>query len=197
MNPPSLNVSGPGSYLVGGGAFAAEMFRLTQPNQATLAVKQRELLTEKVLARDKHKAQSAAFLVEPANSQPLRVYAAIPLPAAGAGNVAVLTYRVPVGYYGRIQSTQNGYGGQGFSEGSGNLTWSLQFGLPGGTYPFYQYGNIIVSLGSTTNQQSAFSDGFYIRENQYIVYYVNNAAGSAVLPGGNAICSLIGWIAPL
>lgn len=186
---------------MGAGSMFAELKRLGQLNRPAMALQRLEAITERAIAQIHAKPP---LITRPRNGQPLNILGQIDLPAAGSTSV-VISYRVPVGYWGTIQFISTQYAGANFREGSGDLTWSLLFGGSplasiGGVnqdYPFYQYGRILESIGSLTNPPWAVGDGYEIRENQYILMTVKNATGSLVTPGGKVIGSIVGWTAPL
>jgi hypothetical protein len=118
----------------------------------------------------------------------------IPLPVSGYGtDQLVLSFLVPLGWDGVINYVVQNYTGQGFQEGSGDLTWRLQLNE-----------RYVKNLGSTTTQIGTLTSGpispntsIVVLSNQLVQYWVNVAASAAAdLNGGRIIASCWGWFWP-
>jgi hypothetical protein len=118
----------------------------------------------------------------------------IPLPVSGYGtDQLVLSFLVPLGWDGVINYVVQNYTGQGFQEGSGDLTWRLQLNE-----------RYVKNLGSTTMQIGTLTSGpispntsIVVLSNQLVQYFVNVAASAAAdLNGGRIIASCWGWFWP-
>jgi hypothetical protein len=115
----------------------------------------------------------------------------IPLPTSDYGvDQLVTSFRVPLGYDGCIVSIVQSYTGQGFQDGSGDLTWRIFLNQR----PVKNYGNTEVQIGSLITPYNVNSGQIILLSNQYVQYYVNVAASAAGnLNGGRIVCALFGW----
>jgi hypothetical protein len=127
----------------------------------------------------------------PAQGKRYSPISSIPLPVSGYGtDVLVTQIRVPLGYDGVINYIVQNYTGQGFQEGSGDLTWRIQLNQ-----------RWVKNYGNTTNQIGTLSQGpqspnslIIVQSNQLVSYYVNVAASAAAdLMGGRIVCALFGY----
>jgi hypothetical protein len=113
----------------------------------------------------------------------------IALPNATGTDNLVLSFIVPIGYDGVAVTVVNNYTGQGFVEGSGDLTWRIQLNMRYAK----NYGNITTSLGSLTIPTN-IGNSLFMQSGQLVQYFVNRSVASAPdLIGGRIICALLGW----
>lgn len=183
-----------------------EYARLTSPNDETIRLLQIRALTEKALDPIRRRSARPDITQMPSNGTRVQLIGTTPYPGTSKNSIVIFSYRVPVGHTGYINFIMHGYTGQGFGEGSGDLTWAILFGNATAavgssanglaSYPYYQYGAMKTSLGSLTNQQWAVGGGLPITENQYITYAVSVSSTSQVTPGGQIYAGVLGWIAP-
>jgi len=115
----------------------------------------------------------------------------IALPTSGYGTDQVVTqFRVPLGYDGVINYIVQTYTGQGFQEGSGDLTWRIQLNQRW----VKNYGNTTTQIGTLTQGPQSPNSLIIIQSNQLVTYYVNVAASAASnLMGGRIICAFFGY----
>jgi hypothetical protein len=128
-----------------------------------------------------------AHLFMPADAQSFDYQAYVALPAMGSTST-VLTFTVPEGFHGVINTFGNVFVGAGFTEGTGDLVWQLL--ANSGVVPNYE--NILASLGSVS--QPSKLAGILIKEQQVIALTVKNvglAVGGAFIGG-----RLGGWHYP-
>ena len=105
----------------------------------------------------------------------------------------VLSYRVPLGYDGVINYIVQNYTGQGFGEGSGDLTWRLQLNERW----VKNLGNTNTQIGTLTQGPQSPNASIIVQSNQLVQYFVNVAASAAAdLLGGRLICSSWGYFWP-
>ncbi len=113
----------------------------------------------------------------------------IALPAFDGLDHLVLSYLVPSGRDGTIAAVVQNYTGQGFQEGSGDLTWRLKLNQ----HYVKDYGDTTTSLGSLT-QYNMNPGQILVQSNQLVQYFVNvSVAAAGNLVGGRIICSTLGW----
>jgi hypothetical protein len=115
----------------------------------------------------------------------------IPLPTSGYGtDQLVLSFRVPLGWDGVINYVVQTYTGQGFQEGSGDLTWRLQLNERW----VKNLGNTTFQIGTLTQGPQSPNAQIIVQSNQLVQYFVNVAASAAAnLMGGRIVCSAWGW----
>lgn len=117
----------------------------------------------------------------------------IALPDPDATDQLVTSFYVPQGYDGCIVSVVNMYTGNGFNEGSGDLTWRIRLNQ---RY-VKDYGAIETTIGSLTTPYNINSGQIIIQSRQLVQYFVNRSVGSAGnLDGGRIICAAFGWFWP-
>jgi hypothetical protein len=108
----------------------------------------------------------------------------------------ILSYLVPPGYDGVINSTYNKFSiqaGPGLQDGSGMITWQLAIN----NYLQINYSNITMQMGDqSTLGQVAHDGGIRIQQNDLITFYaIVTAAGLAFLdPNGLINAGIQGWI---
>jgi len=127
------------------------------------------------------------WLDEPPGAQPFDPQESISLPAA-AGDTVVLTMLVPAGYDGVINEMSCNFTGGGFTQGSGDIIWSLR--VDGKPYP---------NFGIITNEKGTPLQGrkigrIRVYSGQRVQWLVNHVANLAL--NGNVICSLTGYFYP-
>jgi hypothetical protein len=117
----------------------------------------------------------------------------IPLPAANGLETLVGSFLVPTGYDGVGISVVFNYTGQGFAEGSGDLTWRLQLNQ----HYVKDYANVQTQIGSLTTPYYQNSGGILLQANQLVQFWINRSiASGGNLNGGRIIASLWGWYYP-
>lgn len=137
----------------------------------------------------------------PIASSPLADFQ-VPGPAFNGIDTVVLQMRVPLGYDGVISDVVFNFGGAGFVEGSGDITWRLAADyLPigggdatGGRY-LRDMGNVITSLGSLTQPSPVPRGGLRIYSADLVTIFCNVSA-AATISNGNIITSISGWFWP-
>lgn len=125
----------------------------------------------------------------------------VPGPGFNGVDTVVLQERVPLGYNGVISDVVFNFGGQGFVEGSGDITWRLAADylptgavLTGGRY-LRDMGNIQTQLGSLTQPSPVPRGGLLVYSWDWITVYINVSA-AATISNGNMITSISGWYWP-
>lgn len=147
---------------------------------------------------------SKPWVSMPPEGRRFRPIAVTPLTSFGAPgpftglDVVVLQERVPLGYDGVISDVVFNFGGSGFVEGSGDITWRLAADyLPitalatGGRY-LRDMGNVTTSLGSLTQPSPVPRGGLRVYSWDLITIYCNVAVGAAIA-NGNILTSISGW----
>lgn len=115
-------------------------------------------------------------------------YNAVTMP--GAGDQLVVSYLVPKGYDGCIVSVVQNYTGQGFQEGSGDITWRIKVNQ----HYAKDYGNTQVSIGSLETPYNINSGQVLMQALQLIQYFVSfSAAAAGNLIGGRVVVATAGW----
>ena len=119
----------------------------------------------------------------------------IPLPAAAAGDLAVIRMEVPTGYDGLILAHFHSVsfpGGAAFAEGSGDLVWRLSAD-----------GRFVRNMGRMLTQEgspkwlSPIAGGQFVRTGNIVQYTVAAPNLTGTLPaGGVALAGLHGWFWP-
>ena len=111
-------------------------------------------------------------------------------------NQAVLTYLVPVGYDGIIDTIVCNVMGanNGFVEGSGTITWRLA----ANQRYLRDLGNIQFSRGSLLTPVQTSNSGNRIYSGNLITFYVSISAAAAGVIDPNAVivCAALGYIYP-
>lgn len=111
----------------------------------------------------------------------------------GAGDQLVVSYLVPNGYDGCIVSVVQNYTGQGFQDGSGDITWRIKINQ----HWAKDYGNTTVSIGSLATPYNINSGQILLQANQLVQYFVSfSAAAAGNLLGGRIIVATAGWFWP-
>jgi hypothetical protein len=116
-------------------------------------------------------------------------------------DTVVLQMRVPLGYDGVIQDIVLNFGGAGFIEGSGDITWRVAAdylpvgGLQTGGRYLRDMGNVTTSIGSLTQPSPVPRGGLRIYSYDLVTIYCS-IAPAAVVANGNIITSLGGWFWP-
>jgi hypothetical protein len=131
------------------------------------------------------------WIVAPAQAERFTSPSSIPLPAADGADHVVLSFKVPHGFDGVAEVLVNNYTGNGFDEGSGDLTWRV---LLNNRYP-KGLGNIQFSLGSLRAPSPVNAGPLLMQSDQVVQYVVNNATTST-LAGGRIVCAVIGYWYP-
>lgn len=117
----------------------------------------------------------------------------ISLPNADGADHLVLSWLVPYAFDGCIVSVVQIYTGQGFQEGSGDLTWRLKLNQ----HYVKDYGATTTSIGSLTTPYNINSGQVILQSGQLVQYFVNRSTGSGGnLNGGRVICATFGWFWP-
>lgn len=121
----------------------------------------------------------------------IRKLGSIVTPVAGSDNL-VVTFRVPLGYYGVIRGLVCNYTGTGFIPGSGDIIWRLQIQRRWAK----DYGAVDVQLGSS---REPFPSEIFLVSGQKVTWYVNvpNTSGHLQVGMSWIICSVNGWIYPM
>lgn len=116
-------------------------------------------------------------------------------------DTVVLQMRVPLGYDGVIHDVVFNFGGSGFAEGSGDITWRLAAdylpvgGLATGGRYLRDMGNVTTSLGSLTQPSPVPRGGLRIYSQDLVTIYCA-IAPAATVANGNIIVSIAGWTYP-
>lgn len=132
------------------------------------------------------------YLVMPPEGRQYTEVSSIIVPAAGAGDTLVHSFRVPTGYDGVVTSITNFYTGAGFVEGSGSILWRLKIQNRWAR----NMGEINTTLGSLQSPCPLFRGGIRVFSGQTVYYYVNIPALSGIA-GGRTVCGVFGWYYPL
>jgi hypothetical protein len=138
------------------------------------------------------------FDAQPVDSTRLNVQGSIgPLGSLAAGAYTpVVSYLVPSGYDGVINSTFNKFvpsTGPGLQDGSGMIQWVIQIN----NYLQFNYTDITMQMGETsTLGPMPYGGGIRIKTNDFIqMFALVNTAGLAFLdPAGLIIGALQGWV---
>jgi len=136
------------------------------------------------------KYKDPPWVVMPAQGKRFSKISSIPLPAADATDNIVTTFSVPTGYDGCIVGVVNMYTGQGFQEGSGDLTWRLRINQRW----VKDYGVITTTIGSLQIPYTVNVGQILLESDQVVRYYVNRSVASGGnINGGRIICAMFGW----
>jgi hypothetical protein len=125
-------------------------------------------------------------------------FKAIPLPAPAAGEVELFTFKVPIGYDGIITGQSNGYIGNGFIEGSGDIHFRIAVNRNTALRYLKDCGDIIFSLGQINNLLTA-PGGLRLYSDNTVTLIVTCPNGSGSLPPagtGQVFAALHGWLYP-
>jgi hypothetical protein len=119
---------------------------------------------------------------------------AMPVGPETATDILVFEERVPLGYDGILVSLTNIWGGTGFLEGSGDITWRVK--LDRRFIPFFD--SVVTTLGSLAVPFDVVGQGIPLLSGQLFQYYVNFLVGSdaRLNAGGLTICAATGYIWP-
>jgi len=114
-------------------------------------------------------------------------------PAIIDGDVTVIDYTVPMGYWCRIQQLSCTYSGTGFVDGSGDLEWRL---LIGSVYA-RNMGRILFELG-TPSCAFPISDYIGVRSGRRVRMIVRtiNASGNIQVGASLILCAVLGYMIP-
>jgi hypothetical protein len=136
--------------------------------------------------------ETAPWVKMPPQAKAFREISSIPLPAANGLDTLVLSFIVPYGYDGVAVTTIANYTGQGFVEGSGDLSWRVQLN----ERYVKNYGNLQTSVGSLLIPTN-IGNSIRLLSGQLVQFFVNRSVASAPnLIGGRIICALLGWWYP-
>lgn len=124
---------------------------------------------------------------------------AIALPSPASGENVMFTFPVPLGYDGIITGQNNGYIGNGFVEGSGDIVWRIAvYNATGAQRYLKDCGAILFTLGQLKNYQTVPGGiRLYSQNLVTIVVTCPNTSGSLPPPGtGQVFAGLHGWMWP-
>jgi len=107
-------------------------------------------------------------------------------------DLAVVTFRVPMGWDGVITGNAHRFLGPGFAEGSGDIEWRVQ--LSNRYAP--DYGNMLTSIGDLTSPVSFSGGGVRVYSHQTIRYIARITNFAPLDPNGRVLCALYGWFYP-
>lgn len=161
----------------------------SSPDLATIAAVQ--AATNPAANTEVDIASLPVWLWPPVGWQNVDLLDYVALPAIGATAI-ILQFQVPIGYNGVIKKVANNYVGAGWTEGTGELIWSI---LVDGTAPpgASSYATIFGSLGSPANPVEI--PGFTIFENQTLTVVIQNV--SVAVAGQLSGARLIGYLYPI
>ena len=121
-------------------------------------------------------------------------------PVAGDTLVSVLSFRVPIGYDGVIDTVICGLapgtgGTTGFVEGSGTIAWRVAADAIATPRYLRNLGNILFSYGSLTVPVPTPNSSLRIYSGDLVAVYADFfSTGSGVLdPTATVVCGLSGW----
>jgi len=134
------------------------------------------------------KYETAPWVKMPPQAKRFSEINSIPLPADNGTDTLVLSFLVPYGYDGVAVTTVANYTGQGFVEGSGDLTWRIQLN----ERYVKNYGNLQTQVGSLTIPTN-IGNSVRLLSGQLVQFFVNRRVNSISLTGGRIICALLGW----
>ena len=130
----------------------------------------------------------------PPDAVPFRQTGGIVTPLTAAGDVAIFSFRVPVGYDGIILQGYNLYQGTGFVQGSGDILWRLRIN---NSYYVKDWGSVAFSLGGVSDPYP-FSDALFITSGQTVTMLVNvpNTSGTIQVGASRILGALMGYFLP-
>jgi hypothetical protein len=143
----------------------------------------------------------------PPDGRPFRPIQSQPIAAfqtAGVFNgldVIVLQERVPLGYDGVIKEVICEFTGNGFLDGSGDITWRLaaDFLIDGAGVTQGRFlrdsGNVQVSLGSFQLPSPIPRGGLRVHSWDLVTFYAA-VSPAAAIANGRIVCSISGWVWP-
>ena len=137
------------------------------------------------------KYQTPPWVRMPPQGRRFSPISSISLPTNDGNDHLVTSFLVPLGYDGVIVTVVANYSGQGFVEGSGDLTWRLQLN----ERYVKDYGNLQTSVGSLTIPTN-IQNSIFLLSGQLVQFFVNRSVGSVSLVGGRIVCGLLGWYWP-
>jgi hypothetical protein len=155
-------------------------------------------------AQTQRKYASPPWVSMPSEGRRFRPITSTPLTSfqtAGVFNgldVVVLQMPVPVGYDGVISDIVLNFGGSGFVEGSGDITWRVAAdylpvgGLQTGGRYLRDMGNVTTSIGSLTQPSPVPRGGLRVYSKDLVTIFCA-IAPAATVANGNIIASLGGW----
>jgi hypothetical protein len=126
----------------------------------------------------------------PEQSVPFNKTGAIVTPNSAAGDVTVLSFRVPLGFDGLLTACYWGYTGTGFSQGSGDLIFRLQRNQ---VY-LKDLSNVAYTIGSS-KLPAPMTQGALLLSGQLVSLIVNapNVSGNIQVGDSNIYGGLIGF----
>ena len=116
-------------------------------------------------------------------------------------DVVILQMPVPLGYDGVISDVVMSFTGQGFDEGSGEITWRLAAtylpvgGLQTGGRYLRDMGNVTSSIGSLTQPSPVPRGGLRVYSGD-LVTMLCSIASTATVSNGVIVGSIAGWVWP-
>jgi hypothetical protein len=118
----------------------------------------------------------------------------IALPPPTGVDVLIGSFLVPTGWDGTGTSIVFNYTGQGFQDGSGDLTWRLKLNQ----HYVKDYGAVTTQIGSLITPYGNSGLGqILLQSNQLVQFYINVSVASAGnLNGGRILAALFGWYYP-
>lgn len=139
-------------------------------------------------------AQFGAFHVAQDLRRNFFVRGSITTPTTVSGNNLVVSFQVPVGYFGLLLGVYNIYTGTGFVQGSGDIVWRIKIG---GRW-LRNFGNQLFSQGDLANPFPLMaSDTLMPGELVQFIVSVPNTSGNIQVGTSNILCGLQGWFYPL
>lgn len=123
------------------------------------------------------------YTFPPDTFQTFRPTAWVATPAIGSTSV-ILTLPAQVGWDGVILKIAHGFGGPGFTQGSGALTWNLSIN---GNQPVPNFGLMTSAIGDSAHAED-ISPGFILKSGQTLVYSVSNVS---LVTGGTLVFATV------
>lgn len=111
------------------------------------------------------------YTFPPPTYQTFRPTQWITTPIIGA-SATILTLQAKVGWDGVVLKIAHGFGGPGFTQGSGDLTWNLSIN---GNQPVPNFGAMTSAIGDSAHAED-ISPGFILKSGQTLIYTVANVA---------------------
>lgn len=122
------------------------------------------------------------------------------IPLTGTSTVSTLSFRVPTGYDGVIDTVICGLtppagGNTGFIEGSGVIVWRVAADAIAQPRYLRNLGNVQYSLGSLTVPVPTPNSSLRIYSGDLVNFYtaISSAAMGVISPGAQIVVSLGGW----
>lgn len=140
------------------------------------------------------------WVTMPSEGRAFRKIGSLPVTSTTFDGVqyTVLTFQVPVGFDGVIQTIVANMDGPngvtGFVEGSGTVTWSLS----ANSRYLHDLGAVIFSVGSLINPIPTVTSGYRIYSGNIITFSVAfSTAGAGVINlTASSVCACYGWFYP-